>query len=1003
MPADFLTQEQKLSYGRYPKEISDDQLSKYFYLDDHDKEIIFTCRRSCNQLGYALQLTTVRFIGTFMANPIHVPTAVKQCIADQLGINDYSDLANYIKRKATSLDHIKEIKARYGYCTFDGFWRFRLSRWLYSQFWFGTERPSMLFERTVTWLIERKILLPGITVLTRLVSQTKDRAATRLWLKIVKIIPKQQKEQLENLLTVTKGDRYSVLDQLKDGPRRVSSIALIEAINRYNYIKTIGISNLAFSKIPKNKLMHLARYVTTSWAPAVARMPESRRIAVLAAFAYVYEIKALDDALDLLDMLITEISACANNSGEKERLRTLGDLDKAALELCEACEIIVGSQTSRNLLTMVYNLISKEKIIAAVNIVKTIARPKDDKYYKELVDQYKRVRRFLPNLLKSIHFSANKAGNDTKEAIDFLISLEGKHKPSMQKAPQNIITSGWRKLVFKGDSDTIDRQGYTLCALENLQINMRCRDVFVSDSDRWCDSRAKLLSGKEWQQKRGPVCRSLNLALNFDDTLKVLSKQLDFSYSQTAGRLKDNADVEIVTDKNDKKRIKLSRLDKLDEPNSLTQLKDKIEKLLPKIDLPELLLEVNRLTGFANSFTHISMNEARVADLDTSICAILMAEACNIGIEPIVNPNNPALTRNRLSWIQQNYINAEGLVAANATLVDYQTKLPLAKKIGSGDVASADGLRFTSAIKTVNSAANKKYFKGKRGITYYNYTSDQDMGFHGIVVTGTMRDSIFLLDGLQNQQTSLTPTEIMTDTAGVSEVVFALFWLLGYQFSPRLADIGSTRFWRIDTKADYGDLNDISKHRINTNIIKKHWDDILRVAVSLKLGYISGSELIRALFKNSKPSGLAIALMNLGRSPKTLYLLRYIDDKDYRRHILTQLNRGECRNGLARTVYHGHRGEIRKKYREGQEDQLGALGLVTNAIALWNTIYMQLAIETLKMRGEIIYDEDIKRLSLLMNGHVNVLGHYSFSLPKLVEEGYLRPLNETPNDEEKLP
>lgn len=419
--------------------------------------------------------------------------------------------------------------------------------------------------------------------------------------------------------------------------------------------------------------------------------------------------------------------------------------------------------------------------------------------------------------------------------------------------------------------------------------------------------------------------------------------------------------------------------------------------------MPELLLEVNRLTGFTNYFTHVSENQARVADIDVSLCADLMAEACNIGIEPLVKPNNPALTRNRLTWIQQNYIHAEGLIAGNAVLVDYQTNLPLAKKIGSGEVASADGLRFISAIKTVNSAPNKKYFKGKRGLTYYNYTSDQCMGFHGIAIPGTLRDSMFILDGLQDQQTSLNPTEIMTDTAGTSEIVFALFWLLGYQFSPRLADIGSANLWRLDSKDNYGSLNDLPNHRISINTVRKHWDDILRAAVSLKLGHISSSELIRSLFKNGKPTGLAKALINLGRIPRTLHILRFIDDEDYRRHILTQLNRGECRNGLARTVYHGQRGEIRKKYPEGQEDQLSALELVTNAIALWNTIYIQYALDELESRGEIIREEDVIRLSLLMNGHINLLGHFSFSLPKIVEEGYLRPLNEIADNEEEIP
>lgn len=74
-------------------------------------------------------------------------------------------------------------------------------------------------------------------------------------------------------------------------------------------------------------------------------------------------------------------------------------------------------------------------------------------------------------------------------------------------------------------------------------------------------------------------------------------------------------------------------------------------------------------------------------------------------------------------------------------------------------------------------------------------------------------------------------------------------------------------------------------------------------------------------------------------------MLAYIDDENYRRRILTQLNRGESRHSVARAVFHGQRGELRQRYREGQEDQLGALGLVVNAIVLWNTCYMEAALQ----------------------------------------------------------
>jgi TnpA family transposase len=136
----------------------------------------------------------------------------------------------------------------------------------------------------------------------------------------------------------------------------------------------------------------------------------------------------------------------------------------------------------------------------------------------------------------------------------------------------------------------------------------------------------------------------------------------------------------------------------------------------------------------------------------------------SIGLEPLVKYNVPALTRHRLNWVKQNYIRAETLVRANARLVVYQSTLPLAKKWGGGEVASADGLRFVTQIRSISSGPNRIYFGSSRGITWYNFVSDQYSGFHDIVIPGTLRDSIFVLEGLLEQLTGLNPTEIMTDT-----------------------------------------------------------------------------------------------------------------------------------------------------------------------------------------------------------------------------------------------
>ncbi len=344
-----------------------------------------------------------------------------------------------------------------------------------------------------------------------------------------------------------------------------------------------------------------------------------------------------------------------------------------------------------------------------------------------------------------------------------------------------------------------------------------------------------------------------------------------------------------------------------------------------------MLLEVAGWTGFLIEFTHVSEGSARAEDLGVSICAVLVAEACNIGLEPVVQPGVPSLSRSRLSWVDQNYLRADTITAAAARMVDAQSDIPLAQAWGGGDVASADGLRFVVPVRTLNAGPNPRYFGPGRGVTYLNFLSDQFAGFHAIVVPGTLRDSLYILDGLLEQQTNVDPHELMTDTAGYSDQVFGLFRLLGYQFSPRLADIGGARFWRIDRTADYGSLNGLARHTIDTDLITTHWDDLLRVAGSLATGTVRASQLLRVLQGGGRPTPLGRAVAELGRIAKTLYLLAYLDDETYRRRILTQLNRTESRHALARAVFHGQRGQLRQRYREGQEDQLGALGLVVNA------------------------------------------------------------------------
>ena len=481
--------------------------------------------------------------------------------------------------------------------------------------------------------------------------------------------------------------------------------------------------------------------------------------------------------------------ARVERAGQQRRLRTLKDLDAAALLLHEACLVLLDPGCAdRRVRDTVFARVPRDQLTQAVAQVADLVGPPDDHYFEDLRTRYSQVRRFLPALLEAVEFAATDAGRPATEAFRFLKAIEGQKRPDMSQAPQALLTPAWKRVVI-GPEGRIDRQLYTFCVLERLQDGLRRRDLFVPASRRWGDPYAKLLQGPAWEKVRSRVCRTLGRSPTAAAELESLGKQLDEAYRRTANNLPTNSAVTIER-VGRRDVLTLTPLDKLDEPASLVDLRRDVTARLPRVDLTEVLLEVLAWTNFAAEFRHVSEGDARVGDLDLSLCAVLLAEACNIGLEPLVRPDVPALTRGRLSWVQQNYIRAETITKANARLVDYQAQIPLAQAWGGGEVASADGLRFVVPVRTLNAGPNPKYFNTGRGVTYYNFTSDQFTGFHAIVVPGTIRDSLFILEGLLEQQTGLRPHEVMSDTAGYSDLVFGLFWLLGYQFSPRLADFG---------------------------------------------------------------------------------------------------------------------------------------------------------------------------------------------------------------------
>lgn len=709
MSVDFLTADQRSQYGRFPTEIEEPLLYRYFHLDEADLAFIATRRGDQNKLGVALQMTSVRFLGKFVSNPEGVPKPVTRYLASQLAIRDTGALLQYSVRKTTKREHTALIRKRYGYQDFGEASRsFRLSRILYARSWVSNERPSIMFNVAVDWLVQHKVLLPGLTTLTRLISEIRERTTNRLWRQLYSLASADQRHRLEALLQIPDGEHTSDFDRLRKGPISVSSRSFNAAIKRYLSFRDFGFRTLDLSSIPTVRLKSLARHAGMVSMYKMARMPDEKRIAMLISFVAAFEVSALDDAIDVLDLLITDVTREAKRMGLQKRLRTLKDMDKSALALAEICALILDEDTQESgLRALIFSRFSKEQLTDSVSTVTRLARPDSGRFNEEMVEQYGKIKRCLPPLLNDIDFGAAPAGALMLEVLTCLGEQSTSRKKILEDPPLGIITKPWKRLVFD-DEGNVSKRGYTLCAMERLQDSLRRRDIFAMHSDRWGDPRQKLLDGEEWKSNRTNVCRSLGHSLQPDTALSQLAQQLDDAYQQVSDNFDENSAI-TIDNGGTRPSLTITNLDKANSTERLVGLNQQVTDRLPKLDLAELLLEVHTQTGFLNEFSHVSEEKARADEISISLCACLMAEACNIGLEPLVKAHVPALTRHRLSSIKQNYIRAETLTKANARLVDFQSTLPLASKWGGGHVASADGMRFVTPVKTVNAQPNRKY------------------------------------------------------------------------------------------------------------------------------------------------------------------------------------------------------------------------------------------------------------------------------------------------------
>ena len=720
MPVQFLSDEQARRYGTFHGNPTPEQLHRFFEPGPAEQADIDRQRSDRSRLGFAVQLGCARFLGCF-PDLSAIPGVVVEHVAASLGVRATS-FAGYA-RSRTRFAHAVEIRDRYGYVAFgEGVTHWQFLRWLYERAWTAAERPTVLVDLVTAWLVERQVLLPGITTLARLIARVRDRAARRAWRVVTTQLDATDRARLERLLDVELATGLSVLERLRRPPRSPNIDGLVGALARLAEVQRVaGPRRLRLEGLTPGRVAALATDAGTAKAQRLSQLSAERRLAALACFSERLLAEAYDDVVDVLLIVVHGLASRSERKVERDRARTLGRLDAAALVLRQAALVVLGPGTAdADVRSAIFALAARADLQAAADLVGELLGA-GDQVLQRLLGRYSHVRRFLPALLQNVRFAAVPMTHPVLAALSHLRALE-EGQAVTDDAPKAVISEAWRPLVVVDGH--IDQRGYTFCALDRLRLALLRRDVYVIGADRWGDPRRLLMAPATWKSIRPAVLRTLSLPDRAPGYLARLGTELDAAYMAAGAAVAEDPTV-WLDNAGPRDRVHVAKLDRLDEPAGTSALRAGTHALLPQVDLPELLLEVHAWTGFLDEFRPVSGRASAVSDLALSMCAVLVAQACNISYRPVARADVAALSPDRLEWVIAKYLRPETLSAANNRLIAYHQTIGLTRRWGSGEIASADGLRFVVPVRSVHAGPNPHYFGTGRGVTYYNWSSDQ--------------------------------------------------------------------------------------------------------------------------------------------------------------------------------------------------------------------------------------------------------------------------------------
>jgi TnpA family transposase len=838
--------------------------------------------------------------------------------------------------------------------------------------------------------------LPAFGTLLKLARTARMLVNRAYHRRIATALRPEARERLAALLVVPEGATRSGWDQVKADPPRPSPQRMREHLAHLVWLRGQAVADEAFAGVPDRKLRQFAAEARSLGAADLSRTMESRRVALMAALLRGQVAQALDDAAEMFVRLMTRMHNRAKEALDEYRARHAAETDTLIALLREtvlACQDQEAERDAR--LTAVEGLLlpDADAILAKCEAHAAFA---GNNYLPLLARSYGGQRAAFLRFLEHAAPVSTSQDRSTEEAVAFLLAHCASRRAKLRtivdvlqadgttaRRPLDLSWVGekwWPLLTGRTTREPapseVDRRHFEICLFTQVVNELKSGDLCIPGSEEYGDYRNQLVSWEEYNRDVAGYAEQAGVPADAAAFVAVLKSRLSAMAAATDRGFPDNEHVEIMDGEPVVKRLRAR-----EATDGAAFLKRLLEARLVPAGVLEALADTEHWLGWTRHFGPVSGFEAKLDRPRERYVATVFCYGCALGPSQAAR-SLKGLDRRHVAHVNQRHMTEASLDEAITGVIDAYSRVGLHRHWGSGESASADGMKWDVHPESLKSSYHIRY-GGYGGIGYYLVSDTYIALFSRFLACGAYEGHA-ILDFVTENRSLLQPSTVHSDTHGQSAAIFGLAHLLGIELMPRIRSWQDLHLFRPDAAARYEHIDGLFTATVDWTLIAAHLPDMLRVALSIRAGRLLPSAILRRLATYSRKNRLYFAFRELGRAVRTDFLLRFLGSVELRRAIGAATNKSEHFNRYAQWVSFGSSGLATAAERDEQRKMVKYNHLVANLLIFHTAVGMTRALDEIAAdgHGAAITPEALAGTSPYLNEHLNRFGSYELDLSK---------------------